>query len=157
MEDLLEINNLETNKAEILYETRLHWISMIPPNILMIIGVIGLPFLLLALLDGSGGIVTIISVGLSFLFFKGLYSFLLKKSMRVSDSENQLTLSQGIFSKNINDISLSKLEGLQLHQSFLGKQLDFGTLYISTGGEAQVYKIQNPMKLRGIVMKQVKK
>lgn len=48
--------------------------------------------------------------------------------MRVSITENHLTLSKGVFSKNISDISLNKFEGLQLHQSILGKQLNFGNL-----------------------------
>lgn len=157
MEDLLNMSNANTEKAAVLYETKLHWISMVFPILLMIVGSVGLPFMILALLDGGGGIVTILSVGLSFLFLKGLYSFLLKRSMRVEVTENQLTLLSGIFSKNISDISLNKLEGLQLHQSFLGKQLNFGTLYISTGGESQSYKIQHPMELREVVMGQIMK
>lgn len=152
MEDLLKIKTPNDTKIKALYETKLHWVSNVVPIIMMIVGAIGIPFTLLSILDGSGGIVMVLSFGLTFLFIKGLYSFLLNKSMRVSVTENHLTLSKGVFSKNINDISLNKFEGLQLYQSFLGKQLNFGTLYISTGGEAQKYQIENPMDLRAKII-----
>lgn len=152
MEDLLKIKTPNDTKVNSLYETKLHWISNVVPTLMMVVGAIGIPFTLLSILDGSGGIVMLLSFGLTFLFIKGLYSFLLNKSMRVSITENHLTLSKDIFSKNISDISLNKFEGLQLHQSFLGKQLNFGTLYVSTGGEAQKYQIEKPMDLRAKII-----
>ncbi|MBB4805888.1 hypothetical protein HNP38_001160 [Chryseobacterium defluvii] len=58
----------------------------------------------------------------------------------------------GILRKTFSDLSLNKLEGMQLHQSFLGKALNLGTLVVTTGDVTSTYFIENPMELRNALI-----
>uniref|UniRef100_UPI0025C5F0F8 PH domain-containing protein n=1 Tax=Chryseobacterium sp. TaxID=1871047 RepID=UPI0025C5F0F8 len=62
-----------------------------------------------------------------------------------------LTLSTGILGKIFSDISLNKVEGMWVLQSFLGKMLNFGSLVVTTGGVTHLYSIENPMELRNFL------
>ncbi|PTT33629.1 hypothetical protein DBR28_14425, partial [Chryseobacterium sp. HMWF028] len=65
-----------------------------------------------------------------------------------------LSISTGIFSQTIIDISLKKMEGMQLYQTWIGKALNYGTLIISTGGVTHSYSISNPTELREKIIDQ---
>ncbi|WP_285449714.1 PH domain-containing protein [Weeksella virosa] len=78
--------------------------------------------------------------------------FLQNKSTIIILSDRLLTIKTGIFSKRISDISLQRIEGINIHQSFLGKTLNYGTIHVSTGEINHRYFISNPVQLRSAIL-----
>ena len=150
---LSQTSSVSSTERIVLYETKLHWISFVVPIFLMIIGSVGVFFLLLAVLSGHMGIMTILSLALSILFYKGFMSFMCKKKTKIMLNESQLSIITNFFSTTAVDLALNKLEGMQLFQSFLEKQLNFGNLVVTTGGITHSYFIQYPMELREQILK----
>jgi uncharacterized membrane protein YdbT with pleckstrin-like domain len=143
----------ESFNTVIRYEAKIHWVSYIVPIFFIIIGSIGvLQFLLLGY-KFMISVIGIISMFLMYLFIKGLLRFIQNKKTKIYVTDNHLTFSTGIFGNTLSDLSLNKLEGIHLHQSFLGKTLNFGTLVISTGEISNTYIIENPMALRNYLNK----
>lgn len=143
----------EVSKPVIHYEAKIHWISNAIPILFIIVGSIGIIEFLLLGYKNILGFFGIISLFLMYLFIKGLLRFIQNKKTRIYVTDNHLTFSTGIFGNTLSDLSLNKLEGIHLHQSFLGKTLNFGTLVISTGGISNTYIIENPMALRNYLNK----
>lgn len=150
----------------ILYETKLHWISYVGPFISVLISipaVIILSIMFLSFLRGYeiGYMIMIIGfiMGSIFLplFIKGIVKLISNRYTHIYVTSKSLTFKTGVFSQNINDISLNKYEGMNLQQSFLGRQLNYGTLIITTGGATQSYKIENPLGLRQHILEQINK
>ncbi len=127
----------------ILYRAKIHWISYIFPAIYTVVGSIGIvPLFILR------GTFQIFAVLLVILFCNGIIKIIKRKTTKVYVTEGYLSISTGIFSQTIIDISLKKMEGMQLYQTWLGKALNYGTLIVSTGGVTQSYSISNPTELR---------
>jgi uncharacterized membrane protein YdbT with pleckstrin-like domain len=138
----------ESFNTVIRYEAKIHWVSYIVPIFFITIGSIGvLEFLLLGY-KFMISVIGIICMFLIYLFIKGLLRVFKNRSTKILVTENHLTFSTGIFGNTLSDLSLNKLEGIHLHQSFLGKTLNFGTLVVSTGNVINTYIIENPMELR---------
>lgn len=134
------------------YEARIHWISYVIPIFFIIIGSVGVISFLLLGYKYMLGIVGFISLFLIYLFIRGLLRFLRNRSTKIYVTDNHLTFSTGILGKTLSDLSLNKLEGMHLHQSFLGKALNFGTLVATTGDVTNTYFIEHPMELRDAIM-----
>lgn len=156
----------QNREAKSIYTTSLHWISNIAPVVFILIG-------LTVVISSNTSLFTVISKLINkpmevvfsewlyllnvMLFLKGVYSLLINMSIRIVLYENQLTLKGGLFSKFITDIPLNKYEGLELHQSFLGRILAYGSLVVTTGGVSQRYKIKKPLELRENIINQLNK
>lgn len=140
----LLLKNMAMNYSHpILYRAKLHWISYLFPTIYTVVGSIGiLPLFILR------GTFQILAMLLVILFCNGIREIIKKKSTKIYVTEGYLSISTGIFSQTIIDISLRKMEGMQLYQTWIGKALNYGTLIISTGGVTQSYSISNPTDLR---------
>lgn len=147
MKDLL--TDFKTSTESVNYEARVHWISYAIPVFFIIIGSLGVFSLLISF---DLGIIGIISLFLAFLFIKGITRVIRNKNTKIYVTDNYLTFSTGILGKTFSDISLSKLEGMQFNQSFLGKMLNFGTLVVTTGEVTHSYFIENPMELRNVLL-----
>lgn len=93
-------------------------------------------------------IISIIGYFVFKIFIKEVGWIISTITLKISLKKKYLTLQSGIFTKNISDISLEKLEGFNLHQSLLGRLLNYGTLTISTGGVIQKYQIRKPQEFR---------
>ncbi|MBS9768642.1 MAG: PH domain-containing protein [Flavobacteriaceae bacterium] len=76
------------------------------------------------------------------------------KMTRIYLYKHYITLRTGILSKNLDDISLNKYEGLSVSQSWLGRILNYGVLAISTGEISQFYLIEKPLELRKHILEQ---
>lgn len=98
------------------------------------------------------GFIGIIALSLAFLFVKGVIKLLRNRSTKVYVTDHHVSFSTGILGKTLSDLSLNKLEGMQLHQSLLGKTLNFGTLVVTTGDVTNSYFIENPMELRKVLL-----
>lgn len=137
---------INTDFVNVIYQTRIHWISFVRPVVLMMIS---FPFVITFLnMEKSMSIKLVFCGFMSLVFLKNVYIYWYLKRIYIFLSERFLSLKTGIFSKEISDISLTKLEGISVHQSLLGRWLNYGTLVISTGEISQSYKIQNPMEFR---------
>ncbi|MDQ8749933.1 PH domain-containing protein [Elizabethkingia miricola] len=149
MEDLL--TNFKTSSEPLKYEAKIHWFSYVIPIFFIAIGSIGVLYFLLLGYAFMFGFMGIISLFLIFLFIKGIIKVIRNKNTKIYVTDNYLTLSTGILGKTFSDISLNKLEGMWVHQSFLGKMLNFGSLIVTTGGVTHLYSIENPMELRSVL------
>lgn len=149
MEDLL--TNFKTSSEPIKYEAKIHWFSYVIPIFFITIGSIGVLYFLLLGHAFMFGFMGIISLFLIFLFIKGIIKVIRNKNTKIYVTDNYLTLSTGILGKTFSDISLNKVEGMWVHQSFLGKMLNFGSLVVTTGGVSHLYSIENPMELRNFL------
>lgn len=145
MKNLLD--HTQNENPSILYQAKLHWSAYIAPIIYILFGSVGI--LGIFIMKGTFLIVALL---LTALFVKGLQIILKNRSIKIYITEGYLSISSGIFSKTIIDISLNKMEGMQLHQTLVGKTLNFGNLMISTGAISQSYTIANPVELRKIIM-----
>lgn len=146
-----------TNTSEInfqsertLYETKIHWVSLILPVVKIVLGFLG--FLILIL---PTSLFKILGAALTYILIKGILDFLYLKSLKISLSKNYLTINAGVISKTTIDIPLNKRENVCIYQTFLGRILNYGVFFISTGGISQSYKIQYPNELRNEILKQI--
>jgi uncharacterized membrane protein YdbT with pleckstrin-like domain len=142
----------EALNPAIYYEAKIHWISYVIPVFFIIIGSVGVISFLLLGYKYMLSFVGLISLFLIYLFIKGLLRLLRNRRTKIYIADNHLTFSTGILGKTLSDLSLSKLEGMYLHQSFLGKALNFGTLIVTTGNLTNTYFIKHPMELRDAIM-----
>ncbi len=165
MRDLLNDNGSEMNT--ITYTTKLHWVVYLKPISVLVICIPVLLFYIsmywYSWKNGSYeipefsfrnlfilGIPAILSYGV----LKNLLKILACKMTRIYLSKNYITLRTGILSKNLDDISLNKYEGLSVSQSWLGRILNYGVLAISTGEISQFYLIEKPLELRKHILEQ---
>lgn len=138
----------DTSNPTIIYEAKIHWISYVLPIFFIAVGSVGVIFFLLLGYKYILGFIGIISLFLVYLFIRGLLRLLRNRSTKIYVTDNHLTFSTGILGKILSDLSLNRLEGIFLHQSLLGKALNFGTLVVTTGDVTNTYFIENPMELR---------
>ncbi|GEM52764.1 hypothetical protein EB1_25540 [Empedobacter brevis NBRC 14943 = ATCC 43319] len=150
MKDLLK--DLNTTSDPVNYEAKIHWISYVVPVFFIIIGSIGVFAFLLLGYKYMLGFIGLIYLFLIYLFIRGIIRFLRFRSTKIYVTDHHLTFSTGILGKTLSDLSLSKLEGMHLHQSLLGKTLNFGTLVVTTGDVTNIYLIEKPMELRTILL-----
>lgn len=146
------LTGFDTTSEPMNYEAKIHWISYVVPVLYIIFGSVGVLYILLLGYKSILGIIGIIALILAFLFVKGVIKLLRNRSTKVYVTDHHVSFSTGILGKTLSDLSLNKLEGMQLHQSLLGKTLNFGTLVVTTGDVTNSYFIENPMELRSILL-----
>lgn len=146
------LTDFDTISEPVNYEAKIHWISYVVPVLYIIFGSVGVLYILLLGYKSILGFIGIIALFLAFLFIKGVIKLLQNRSTKVYVTDHHVSFSTGILGKTLSDLSLNKLEGMQLHQSLLGKTLNFGTLVVTTGDVTNTYFIENPMELRKILL-----
>ncbi len=166
MRDLL--HDTKQEQENIIYEAKLHWILYAKP-ILIIIIAIPLTYLYVEMFWYSFvehkvvvpkfKLINIFqfiipTIILYWVLIKGFWRLLYLKMTRIYLTDKGLTLETGILAKYIDDISLNKYEGMSIHQSLLGRVLNYGVLVVSTGELNQGYKIAKPLVLREYILKQ---
>jgi uncharacterized membrane protein YdbT with pleckstrin-like domain len=151
MENLLATTGNSAFTENIIFKAKIHWISFIIPSIYMIVGVFG--FYGLNVKDMIA--VKLFSYFLVYIFLKALLAFLRILKTDINLSEKRLTIITGVFGRTTSDISLSKLEGMSLFQTFGGRLFGYGQLTVTTGEVAYTYRIKKPMELRAIILKQI--
>lgn len=147
MKNLLSTSEPVTSKINIEYKAEQHWIIYVLPTFYVLVGLIGI----LPVAFGFG-ILRMIGFGLLFLLFKGAKRILEIYKTKIYLSSTHLCIQEGVLNNSIYDIALEKLEGIHLTQSFIGKYLNFGTLYVSTGEVSQQYRIKDPFTLRSKIL-----
>ncbi len=112
---------------KILHQGRVSWWSVWH---LLAAGVIFLPFV----------------VGLVFL----VWAWIRVKSTELAITDKRVIAKFGFISRSTVEISIQKVESIQVQQSLIGRMLDFGTLIISGTGtsHAPIPSISDPMAFR---------
>ncbi len=144
-----------TKERNIIYKTKMHWIAYVKPTVSIIVSI----FLILLYIiifwgiqipsfDFWGIINFIIPLILVLWIARSVISIIYYKLAKIYITNRGVTLETGILSKQIDDIELKKYEGMSIHQSFLGRVLNYGMLTISTGEISQSYQIEKPLIFR---------
>ena len=141
-------NNLMPGE-KITYRANLHWVVFLRPigwlfiAILFFIyggdaAVIGPIFVLIAIIDGIGSVVTY-------------------KTSEFGITNKRVLAKVGFIRRNSLEILLTKIEGIQVKQGIIGRILGYGSVGISgTGGSKNPFhKISSPLEFRRRAQEQV--
>ena len=93
------------------------------------------------------GIVTlVVAIGLVFL----IVAWIKVRSTEIAITNRRIIAKFGFISRNTMEISIQKVESIQVHQSLAGRMLDYGTLIVSGTGSshAPIPSISDPMSFR---------
>ena len=150
MENLLVNNKIMVETKPILFQAKIHWISYVIPILFTAIGSVG--FVPLLFTKGVG-IIQIIALALVFLFIKGGVKLLNLYFTKIFITADHLSISSGFITSNVVDIPLNRIEGFFLTQNFLEKNLNCGSLLVTTGLVNLKYTIANPFELRKFIIK----
>lgn len=116
------LTDFDTTSEPVNYEAKIHWISYVVPVLYIIFGSVGVLYILLLGYKSILGFIGIIALSLAFLFVKGVIKLLRNRSTKIYVTDHHVSFSTGILGKTLSDLSLNKLEGMQLHQSLLEKR-----------------------------------
>ena len=129
----------------VVYETSLHWILYLGPVIILGFG------LTLAFSAPRPGLV-VLAVGLMSL----LTAWIRQTSSEFAVTTSRVIVKTGWLSRRTIEINLSRVESVQVDQSFLARFLNYGTIMvIGTGGTREPFTlIDNPLAFRRAVQAQ---
>ena len=123
------------NDERILYTGHVSLWSLLP---MILLGLVLLPFF---------------GVGLIF----WVVAFIRYKSTEVAVTNKRVIAKFGFISRKTVEMSLAKVESVQVDQSLLGRVFDFGTLIVSGAGnpQAPIPGISDPLAFRRSCMEQL--
>jgi uncharacterized membrane protein YdbT with pleckstrin-like domain len=143
----------------VLYKTRLHWILLLKPSLLVLLGLVIMGFSWWA--DGLsawwmeapsalrylGGAVAV--AGLVWVFVH--YVEMMTSEFAVTTV--RLILKVGLIARYTTELLISKVESIGVAQSLTGRLLDFGDLTVTgTGGAREVFRrVKDPVAFRNHV------
>lgn len=79
------------------------------------------------------------------LFTLGLWPYLQSKCDEFVITSKRVVIKQGVFSFNILDLNIHKIESIQIQQNLIQRILGVGTIKIvATGGTSGEYEIKDP-------------
>ena len=133
---------------KVVFRTRLHWKLLVGPLLFAIVTVLAIPLLVsqgiwhnLALIAPGAGLLAV------------LVAIIRRQSSDFAVTNKRVMMKVGVFSTRSVEILLSKIEAIAVHQSLLGRMLDYGDIVVTgTGGTEEAFSnIQAPMQLRRAV------
>lgn len=94
----------------------------------------------------AGVLLLPIAIGLAFL----VWAWIRVKSTELAITNKRVIAKFGFISRNTMEISIQKVESIQVQQSLIGRMLDFGTLIVSGTGtsHAPIPSIADPLAFR---------
>lgn len=94
------------------------------------------------------GVVLLPAFGIGLVFL--VWAWIRVKSTELAITNKRVIAKFGFISRNTMEIAIQKVEGIQVHQSLLGRMLDYGTLIVSGTGtsHAPIPSISDPMAFR---------
>lgn len=130
---------------QVLYQARMHWFAYAGPVILVVLGVAG--FCCSFFFDARYYAHTWSAIPLGLLWLG--YRYLKFQSYEFVVTNKRVILKTGIISRKIVELQLSKTEAIAFAEGILGRVLGFGTIYVTTGGVANTYRmIAEPFMFR---------
>ena len=121
---------------DIVYQARLHWILFLGPLALLCLGVF-VGFYVMRLQE-----LAIFFMILAFIW--GIMAWIRYESSSLVIKKTHIILHTGILVRETLDISLSKIESIDIRRSLCGSLLHYGSLIITgTGGSRQLINYLN--------------
>jgi uncharacterized membrane protein YdbT with pleckstrin-like domain len=153
---------------KIICTTRLHWIIFLWPTFFCLIVVMGLivkafplwfyyrPYtysLLLFIVSSK----TFILLNICVVILLGLLQLINLKTSEFGVTNKRVLIKVGFLRRYSIELLLTKVEGIQVAQSILGRILRYGTIIITGtgGGKEPFHKIDDPFEFRRQVQEQI--
>ena len=124
----------------IIYETRLHWVVLIPP-------------VLLGLLFALTGVGMFVLVALLFIA-RGI---LVRNATEMTVTNKRVFVKVGLAARRTIELLLSRVESIGVEESVMGRMLGYGRVIVhGTGGTAETFNmIAHPLEFRTQVQQQI--
>ncbi len=106
----------------IIFKGEIHWMRYARPVLIIFLGVLALYWNLPAVVIGT----VLILIGL----FRIAYIYF---GLSYAVTNKRIILKKGIFNVEALEIILTKVEGVHIEQSFLGRLMNYGTVVVTTG------------------------
>ncbi|CAM4465397.1 MAG: hypothetical protein LEGION0398_MBIBDBAK_00959 [Legionellaceae bacterium] len=136
---------------EIIFKSQLHWVIFTQPLAWLIVS-LSIHFLYLQ---------SILFTSIPLLIFAifGISTAIIYLSSEFAVTNKRILIKQGFIYIDSIDTFLSKIASIQVHQSILGRLLNYGTIIIiGTGSTRDLFpNIDNPFELRKHVQAQIEK
>ena len=144
---------------QILYKTRLHWILLLKPCPLVLLGLAIIAFSrwaqgpsggwadVLAALSYLGG--TVAGAGLLWV----LVRYIEMRTSEFAVTSIRLILKVGLVARYTTELLIARVESIGVAQSLAGRLLDFGDLTVTgTGGAREIFRrVKDPIAFRNHV------
>lgn len=152
---------------QVIYETRLHWIVMLPHLVAGIL-LLDLPgILLLAYSFSQNGIehttLRIMQAGGAVLLIAGAVTIVVgairRSATEMAVTNRRVVIKTGLASRKTIEMLLNKVESIEVSETAMGRMLGFGTVVmIGTGGTSEPFhKVARPLEFRSQVQQQIEK
>jgi hypothetical protein len=132
----------------LLFRTTYHWLYWLGGLLLTAAPLLSLPTADI----GLWAVVATLTVTAAAAAF-GLYILVKAFATEISVTSDRFIKKSGLVSFQSEDMSLDKVEEIELHESILGALLDYGTLEVrgSGAGSIKVEMVQSPERLRSAI------
>ncbi len=136
---------------QVLYKTRLHWILLLRPSLLIALGLVTVAVAwrmdappAVRYLGGAAAV-----AGLLW----GLVHYIEMMTSEFAVTTVRLILKVGLVARYTTELLISKVESIGVTQSLTGRLLDFGDLTVTgTGGAREVFRrVRDPIAFRNHV------
>ena len=136
---------------QVLYKTRLHWILLLRPSLLIALGLVTVAVAwrmdappAVRYLGGAAAV-----AGLLW----GLVHYIEMMTSEFAVTTIRLILKVGLVARYTTELLISKVESIGVTQSLTGRLLDFGDLTVTgTGGAREVFRrVRDPIAFRNHV------
>ena len=152
---------------QVIYETRLHWIVMLPHLVVGIL-LLDLPgILLLAYSFSQNGIehttLRILQAGSAALLIAGAVTIFVgavrRNSTEMAVTNRRVVIKTGLASRKTIEMLLNKVESIEVSETAFGRMLGYGTVVmIGTGGTSEPFhRVAHPLDFRSQVQQQIEK
>jgi len=152
---------------QVIYETRLHWIVMLPHLVVGIL-LLDLPgILLLAYSFSQNGIehttLRILQAGAATLLIAGAVTIFVgavrRNSTEMAVTNRRVVIKTGLASRKTIEMLLNKVESIEVSETAFGRMLGYGTVVmIGTGGTSEPFhRVAHPLDFRSQVQQQIEK
>ena len=152
---------------QVIYETRLHWIVMLPHLVVGIL-LLDLPAILLLIYVVSRDKIErttlhTIEAGAAVLLISGAVTMLVgmvrRNATEMAVTNRRVVIKTGLASRKTIEMLLNKVESIEVSETAVGRTLGYGTVVmIGTGGTSEPFhKVAHPLDFRSQVQQQIEK
>lgn len=144
---------LQPNET-LVYQTRLHWLVYARA---MIFVVVALAFASAGYYAGGDDFLDAGLAGATLFLFlavvSAIHAAIRRASTELAVTDHRVIFKRGIVSRYTIEMARSKVESVDVHQSFWGRIFNYGTILVrGTGGSLEPFRnIENPLQLRSSI------
>ncbi len=138
---------------KVTYRTNLHWVVFFWSVTFVIIAMVG--FVSISAIGVAGVVIGMFFVFLALL--TGIWSYIEYATSEFAVTNKRVLVKIGWIRRHSIELYLTKVEGIGVNQSILGRIFGYGTIIVTgTGGTKEpFYKIDAPMEFRKKVQEQI--